>query len=398
MPLKEVSEKSGIDLQELTSTVNALAGMSNPVIIIGRDIIQTSNGHENLLLLAALVYLLNGRIYLLSELPNEQGLLDMGFQPDMLPCGRPLSVETFRKRCEELIETGIPSKPGLSYVEIIEAAQAGRIKALYVMGENVLLGLPDTGFVRGALENIDFLIVQDIFLSETGQIADVVLPALSWAEKEGTYTNLERRVQFTHNAIEGRGLEEWKIISEISKVLGFDMGYRNVKDIFAEISRISLIYRGITIEDIEDGKCLWPYKGEPLRHDVHLEGIDIPDIAAMMKKSENDKIYVHRNTSLFYSENSSRYSSVLRSITPEPYIEMSKVLAEKLSIAHGDYVTVSSESGRIIAHANIDPSLPENAVLVPNFENQGNFKIMKWKTNSLIRTPALDGNEIVIRK
>lgn len=397
-PLKDSSDICGIPVHELAHVVTALSTMSNPSIIIGRNVIQTSNGHINLLLLAALVYLLNGRIYLLSETPNEQGLLDMGCQPDMLPCGRPLSIETFRKRCEQLLEIEIPPNPGLSYTETIEAAHDGKIRALYVMGEDVMCSLPGTDYIRDALGNLEFLVVQDCFLTETAQIADVVLPAPSWAEKEGSYTNLERRIQLTRKAIEGRGLEGWKIIAEISTILNVDMGYGSMKDILAEMASVSLIYRDVTSEDIEGGKCLWPYKGEPLRHDAHLRNIELPDITSLMKGPERDKIYVHRDACLFHSENSSRYSSALKSISPEPSVKIGRVLAERLSIAQGDCVTVSSGAGRITVLAQIDPRLPEDAVFIPNFENQGVFTIMGWKTNPIIKTPALDGNEVILRK
>ncbi len=396
--LKDASGISGIDSDELMNIVTVLSKMSNPSIIIGRDIIQTSNGHINLLLLAALVYLLNGRIYLLSELPNEQGLLDMGCQPDTLPSGRPLSVEIYRKRCEEILGVEIPSAPGRTFAEIIEAAHDGKIQALYVMDENVAFSLPGARYIRDALKNIEFLVVQDMFLSETAQLADVVLPAPSWPEKEGSYTNLERRIQLIRKAVDGRGWEEWKILAEISRILGYDMGYRSAADIFAEIAKVSLIYRGMTYEDIINGKCLWPYRGEPLRHDVHLEGIELPDINALMKESGIDKIYVHRDSCLFHSENVSRYSSVLKDIAPEPYVKIGKILAERLSISDGEDVTVSTEAGRILMHAHIDPSLPEDTVLIPNFEDQGSFRIMKWKINPVTRTPALDGNDVIIRK
>ncbi len=398
VPPEEAAVISGIDLNELRDAVNTLSGMTNPSIIIGRDIVQTMNGHVNLLLLAALVYLLNGRIYLLSELPNEQGLLDMGCQPDMLPCGRPLEIETFRKRCEAVIGTGIPSSPGLSFVEIIEAAHAGRIKALYVMGENVALGLPGTNYVKEALDNIEFLVVQDCYLTETALIADVVLPALAWTEKDGSYTNLERRIQLTRRAVEGKGMEEWKAIAELSKILGLDMGFRSAADIFAEIARVSLLYRYITPDDMKSGTCIWPYKGEPLRHDVHIAGIDLPDIRSLMKKPQMSSVYVQRDVSLFHSENSSRYSSALKSISPEPYAKMSRVLAERLSIGDGDHVNVSTGAGGITLSAQIDPYLPENVVLIPNFECKGVFEIMKWKINPVIKTPALDGNEVFIKK
>jgi NADH-quinone oxidoreductase chain G len=396
--MSDASDRSGINVDDLMNAAAVLLTMSNPSIIIGRDIVQTSEGRSNLLFLACLAHLLNGRLYLLSESPNEQGVLDVGCQPDVLPSGRPLAVENYRKRCEADLGAEIPSLPGRTFSEIIEAAHEDKIQALYVMGENVVLGLPDTQYVRDALQKVGFLVVQDLFLSETAQLADVVLPAHSWSEKEGTYTNLERRIQFTGKAVERKGLEEWKVLTEVSKALGFDMGYGGAADIFHEIASVSRIYRNLTYEEIKKGECLWPYKGEPLRHDVHLEGVEPPDMSALMNKAETGKIYVQKDSCLFHSENATRYSSSLKGVSPEPFITMSKVLAQKLSIAQGDYVHVKGKAGHIVVSARIDSSLPDTVVYMANCEHQGIFKILAWKLNSSTRTFALDGNDVIMRK
>ena len=397
-PLKDVSDRSGIAMEELTTTVNTLSAMSNPSVIIGRDIVQTTRGHENLLLIASLVYLLNGKIYLLSELPNEQGVLDMGCEPDMLPSGRPLAFESFRRWCEDVLKVNIPLSPGLRYVEIIESAYAGRIRALYTLGENVALSLPDTAYVKEALKKIGFLVVQDFALTETAEIAHVVLPAPSWSEKEGSYTNLERRVQFMSKAVEGRALEEWRTVAEISKILGIEMGYVNPADIGAEIARVSLLYGGITYEEMKSGRCMWPYKGEPLRHSVHIGGITWPDIDALMAGTGSMKVYAYRERCLFHSENLSRYSSALTTISPEPSVGMSKNLAEQLALGAGDRVEVSTERGSMTLPVRLAPDLPENIVLIPDFENRGVLDILSWKVNPAIKVPTMDGIEVTLKK
>ncbi len=395
---RDISDTCAIALDELNEALAILSDMTNPSIIIGRDIVQTMNGHINLMLLAALVYLLNGRVYLMSELPNEQGLLDMGCQPDMLPSGRPLAIETFRRRCEEIFGAEIPSKPGLTFVEIIDAAFYGKIKALFVQGENVLFSLPNIEYVRNAIENLEFLVVQDIFLTETARIADVVLPGLSWAEKNGSYTNLERKIQFTKKAVDGHGMEQWKAIAELSKILGFDMNYSSEADIFSEIAKVSLLYKNLTTKDIIAGDCIWPYKGEPLRHDTHIGWLEVPDILPLMKKPEIGKIYCYKDACLFYAENSSRYSSALQSISPAPYVKISNALADRLSISTGDYVNVSTENRNITLLAKRDPHLPENIALIANLDDKGIFNIINWKLNHVIKTPILDGNEVIIKK
>lgn len=398
VPLKDASEMCGFGMNQFADTVEVLLKLSNPSIIIGKDIVQTSTGHINLLFLAALVYLLNGRIYLLSDLPNDQGLLDMGCQPDMLPSGRPLTIETFRKRCEEAMGFALPSNPGLSYVEIIEAAHSGGIKALYVMGEDAVRCLPDRNYMNDALRNVRFLVVQDRFLTETARHADVVLPSLSWAEKEGSYTNLERRIQLTRKAVQGESSEQWKVITELSRTLGLDMDYRSAADIFAEISRISHIYREITDSDLSSGRCFWPYRGGPLRHDAHIVGIELPDIASLMKDPAESRVHVRMEAHLFHSQNASSYSTALKSISPEPYVKMGEILAGRLSAGDGEGVKVSTEAGSMTLPVRLEPCLPENVVLIPTFERGGILEMIKWKVNPAMKVPALDGNAAVFEK
>ncbi len=397
--LKEAADACGITSNDISSCVDKLSVMTNPAIVIGRDIIQRADCRTNLLLLAALTHLLNGRIYLSSELPNEQGLVDMGCLPDMLPGGRPVSVESFRKRYGEFFNAEVPSAAGLSLMEMIEGAKSGSIKALYVMGENIAFNLPNHAFVKDALSNLELLVVQDIFLTETAQFADVVLPAASWAEKEGSYTNLEGRMQHVRKAIDGSGLEDWKIIAEISKLLGTDMGFRDVKDVLAEIAKVSPLHKGITYDDMAGGECMWPYKGEPLRHDLNIAGIEMPDMKALLGTSGKDAVYAGLDKVLFHSASLSRNSAALNSINSEPCAKVGKGLAEKLSLADGDHVAVTSAAGTVELAAVVDSDMPDNIVLVPNnFEGKGAFMVMGWKMDPVTKSPALDGMEVTIKK
>ncbi len=397
--LNEAGDVCRISPSDINNTVDAISNMTNPSIIIGRDILQRSEGHTNLLLLAALIYLLNGRIYLLSELPNEQGLVDMGCLPDMLPGVRPLAVDSFRRRYDEFFGVEVASEPGMSIVEMIDGANSNKIKALYVMCEDIVFNIPNSRYVKEALSKSELLVVQDIFMTETAQLADVVLPSLSWAEKEGSYTNLERRMQMLKKAVDGKGMEDWQAIAEISRMLGFDMNYRSPKDVMAEIARVSPLHKDIAYDDIVGDGFMWPYKGEPLRHGMSIEGIDIPDAKSLLKISDNDKIYAGMENPLFYSENLSRNSSALSSISPEPYARIGKALATKLSIIDGDYVNISADAGSIELSARVDSDLPENIVLIPNnFGDKGIFNVMNWKINPVIKSFVLDCTEVVIKK
>jgi predicted molibdopterin-dependent oxidoreductase YjgC len=327
----------------------------------------------------------------------------MGCLPDTLPGGRPVTVDIFRKRYEEFFGVEIPSRSGLSLMEMIDAAHANKIKAMYVMGEDVVSNVPNTKHVKDALSKLDLLVVQDIFMTETANLADVVLPSLAWAEKEGSYTNLERRMQMLGKAVDGKGMDDWQAIAEISRMLGFDMDYKDSGDIISEIAKVSPLHKDISYEDMADGECMWPYKGEPLRHGITIikgiEGIEMPDVRSLMISPERKKIYIGIDNPLFHAESLSRNSAALHSIAPETYVRISKVLARELSIANGDYVTIATNSGSIELSAQIDSDLPENIVLIPNnFDGKGVFAVMNWKMNTVIKSPAMDFTEAVVKR
>ncbi|BCB97024.1 formate dehydrogenase subunit alpha [Dissulfurispira thermophila] len=397
--IEEAQEICGIASKDINYAIDTLSVMTNPAIIIGRDIIQKTHGHTNLLLLAALIYLLNGRIYLLSELPNEQGLVDMGCLPDMLLGGRPMAVDIFRKRYEEFFGVEVSSDLGYSLMEMIDAAHHNKIKAMYVIGDDAVSNLPNRRYVSDALSKLDFLVVHDVFMTDIAYMADVVIPSLSWAEKEGSYTNLERRLQMTKKAVDGIGIEDWKAIANVSRMLGFDMDYRGFEDIFSEITRVSPLYKDISLEDINTGQCMWPYKGEPLRHGMSIEGIEIPDIKSMIERSDRRKIYIGIDDPLFQADSLSRNSDALMSIAPEPYVRISKTLSQELLVANGEDITVQTDYGSVDLSVQIDSDVPRNVILIPkNYNGTGVFEVMKWQMHLVTKSPIMDFTECVIKK
>jgi predicted molibdopterin-dependent oxidoreductase YjgC len=137
------------------------------------------------------------------------------------------------------------------------------LKAMYVMGENPVFNLPDSGATEAALKKLEFLVVQDIFLTETAKLADVVLPALSWAEKDGSFTNMERRIQRLRKAVHREGMEDWKIVAEVSRNMGGKFSFEDAESVFHEISNISPLHRNLAYEDLEAGHAIYPYKVGP---------------------------------------------------------------------------------------------------------------------------------------
>lgn len=390
----EVEKICGISEKEFTLFVNRLSEFSNPSIVIGKEIAQSSNGSYKLLLLSAINYIINARIYLLSDHPNEQGLLDMGCAPDILPGYRPVAYADFRKRYEDAWKTSLPAAAGLTIFKMIEAAKNRSIKAMYVMGENPVYNLPDSKMVESALKGIDFLVVQDIFLTETGRLADVVLPSLSWAEKEGTFTNIERRIQRVRKAVNREGMEDWRIIAEVSKNMGVNFDYSKAKDIFEEVGRVSPLYRGITYEEIEKGDAIYPYKGEPLRGVTEEIRINKSD-----RQHRSGKLYLRLESPLFHSGTLSRKAAALVKIYPEAVAGVSPSIAETYSLKTGDIVRLSAGTDSLELPVAVDNALESCYVMLTNnFEDKGAFNLIKYTLDPVTNAPCIDSNEVKIEK
>jgi len=388
-------ESSRMELQGLDEFKDILLESASTSIVFGMDLVQRTDGHRSLFAVAGLDYLLEARLYLLSDRPNEQGLIDVGCLPDMLPGGRPVNIDSFRMEFEGPWNGPVLPYNGLTLMEIIEGAKNKNIKALYVMGENLAYNLPKSSHIKDALNSLDFLVVQDIFLSETAELADVVLPALGWSEKDGTYTNLERRIQLLRKAVENpSGMDDWKIISEVSKKMGYPMDYSCSEDIMEEISRVSPLYRDLTYKVIAEGGSMWPYHGEPLRGEVK----EIP-AATTDSRSYKGDLYLALERPLFHSGTISRRSSALRKIYPEPGLRIGTGHAGKLGLNDGDRVNVSTAHGDINVLVTIDDSIKDNKVLLSNnFEGKGVFSLLDYSIDPVTKAPGIEGCEVTIKK
>ncbi len=401
--VEEIGEKCGITEEDFTKFIEILSESSTPSIVIGKEIAQSSGGSYKLLLISAINYLMNARIYLLSERANEQGLLDMGCAPDLLPGYRTLTFAEFRKRYETAWKVSLPEKTGLSIFEMIDAAKNGSLKAVYIMGENPVFNLPNSKAVEEALKNIDFIVVQDIFLTETGKLADVVLPALSWSEKDGTFTNMERRIQRLRKAVNREGMEDWMIIAEISKNMGAKFNYSEAEDVFKEIARVSPLYRDMTYEEIEKGDAIYPYKGEPLRgvtEEIQVHNPPEPPLSkGGLRGIAAGKLYLRLERPLFHSGTLSRKAPALVNIYPEAVARISLATAKSLSLKAGDIVKVSTKIGSLELPVEIDKKVDSSAIMLSNnFEDKGAFSLMEYTIDPVIKAPCLDGNEAKIEK
>ena len=389
----QATSATGIAEPDFNSFIEKLASSATPAIVIGKDLVQSSGGSYKLFLLAAVSYLINGRIYLLSERANEQGVLDMGGAPDLLPGSRPVTIAEFRKRYEDAWQAPLPETPGLNIFEMVSAAEVGTLKALYVMGGNPVFNLPDCKSVEEGLRKLDFLVVQDIFLTETAKLADVVFPALSWAEKEGTFINMERRIQRLRRAVTREGMEDWRIVSEVARNMGMKMMYARSSDVFAEIAKVSPLHRGLSYEDIERGMAIYPYQGEPLRGaPAHIE----------VHKGDGAKgggLFIRIERPLFHSGTLSRHSTALLNMYQDAVARISPETASSLGLKEGDPVTVSTEIGAIRVTVTVDPAVEGSVVMLSNnFENKGVFRLIAYRPEPVTGAPVLDVAEARIQK
>lgn len=396
---KRINELSGKPVKTEVEGVKELEKIlldGNSIsIVLGMDLIQRTDGHRALFAIAGLVYILEARLYLLSEKPNEQGLIDVGCLPDMLPGGRPISISDFKGRFENEWKGTIPEDEGLNLMEIIEGASNKKIKALYVMGENPAFNLPNSSSIKDALKSLDFLVVQDLFLSETAELADVVFPSLGWSEKKGTYSNLERRIQLLRKAVETPfGKEDWKIITEVSNNMGYKMDYSGPEDIMEEIAKVSPLHKDLTYSEVEKGDCLWPYNGEPLRGEIE----EVPVIAET-ERDYKAGLYLFIERPLFHSGTISRRSPALRKICPEPTLKIGSEYAEKAGLKDGDMVNISTALGSLSVPVSIDTSINDNKVFLSNnFKDRGVFSLLNYSIDPVTKAPGIEGCEVAIKK
>lgn len=392
-PGEEMVKETGLDVPDIIAAANELMEAKNVSLIIGPEITAVG-GLKGLFLIASLGYVLDARFYILSERPNEQGVVDMGCLPDMLAGCRPLGISSFREKAERELGYRIPSEEGLTLLEMFEAMEKGDIRACYIMGDNPVFNVPGAHKVQEILSKLDFLVVQDIFLSETARMADVVFPAAAWAEKSGTYVNLERRIQKLNKAKNSLGgMEDWLILTKLSRLMGAGMNYGNAADVWEEICRASHLYGPLTYEDLKTDQGLWPYKGEPLRG-VESE-ITMPEDDGFTP----DMYPVLTEKNLFHSGTLSRYSPALKSIRSEPFALMGADVADGLGITHGDKIKITAGKRSLVLVCGVDISIKDSTIRVTNvFEGVNVMSFLDYTIEPTTKTSVLNPLEIKVEK
>jgi len=268
---------------------------------------------------------------------------------------------------------------GLTATLMMEKAHQGEFKALYIIGENPMVSDPDLNHAQKSLENLDLLVVQDIFLTETAQIADVVLPSASFAEKEGTFTNTERKVQRVRKAVEppGEAWEDWKILCDLAGRMGYPMKYENASAIMEEIAEVTPSYCGINYERIKDDGLHWPcpatdHPGTPCLHvDQFTCGLGVFHAIDYIPPDElpDDEYPLFLTTGRilyqYHTGSMTMKSDGLNELAPECFVELSAQDAESYHVTGGDRLRILSRRGEIEAKAKISEQAVKGTIFIP---------------------------------
>ncbi len=312
---------------------------------------------------------------------NVQGACDMGLLPGILPGYRKLTDDSARKKLEDLWKTEIVDKPGLTTIEITNSIIDGDIDFLYIMGENPVISDPDINHVKKALDKVGFLVVQDIFLTETAQYADVVLPACSFAEKDGTFTNTERRVQKFTKLIEPSSDDvqpDWQIITKLAELFDHNWKYKTSTDIFNEIRAAANIYAHIDPALMPKKEFFWPAdeSGCSIKR-LHTETFTRGNALLHYEKpvasyKRDDKypylLIIGRLYEHYHTGTMTRKSEGINSLEPRSRIMINPKTALKLKLKNNDAVKICSELGTVNAYASISLEVkPDTAYISFHF-------------------------------
>ncbi|MBI9097320.1 MAG: formate dehydrogenase subunit alpha [Spirochaetaceae bacterium] len=381
----EFAEKvSGVKAEDIRKAARMYASAESASIVYSMGITQHTTGTDNVLSLANLAMLTGnvGKPYSgvnpLRGQNNVQGACDMGALPNVYPGYQKVVEPEIHKKFEKGWNAKLSDKVGLTVVEIMEGARKKEVRGLYVVGENPVLSDPDSNEVFEGLKNLDFLVVQDLFLTETAELADVVLPACSFAERDGTFTNTERRVQKYRRAVNAPGISkpDWEIICSIANKMGAPWAYFDVSEIMKEIASLTPIYGGISYGRIDDVGLQWPCTGtdhpgtKVLHQGKFARGLGkFHPVNFLAQKELPDHEYpliltTGRMLQHWHTGTMTRKSKVLDEIVPIGYLEINPADAGKLGIEKGEEVSVSSRRGRIRVGVNITEKMAEGVVFL----------------------------------
>jgi formate dehydrogenase major subunit len=378
----------GVPAQAIRDVARMYATSGGSMILWGMGISQHVHGTDNARCLIALA-LMTGQVgrpgtglHPLRGQNNVQGASDAGLIPMMFPDYRRVDNAAARVDFEALWGRPLDPKPGLTVVEIMDAVHAGKIRGMYVMGENPAMSDPDVGHARQALADLEMLVVQDIFLTETAYLADVILPASAFPEKTGTFTNTDRLVQLGRQALSppGDARQDLWIIVEMANRLGLDWRYTQPSEVFAEMRKAMPSIAGITWDRLErEHAVTYPceQEGDPGQRVVFIDDFPTPTgkgrfVAAKVipAAEQPDDAYPYvlitgRQLEHWHTGSMTRRTEVLDAIEPNPVASIHPRDLAQLGGAPDGMITVASRRGSISLRARADEGTPRGAVFIP---------------------------------
>lgn len=381
---EEAEKITGVPAERVREAARLIGNGERVSIFFSMGITQHTTGVDNVVSCANLA-LLTGNIGRpgtgvnpLRGQNNVQGACDMGALPNYLPGYQVLDDPEIRRRFKEVWEVEPPISPGLTLTEMMNAA-GDKIRALFIMGENPMLSDPDLNHVEEQLKKLDFLAVSEIFMSETAELADVVLPACSYAEKDGTFTATDRRVQRVMKAIEpvGESKPDWWMVQEMAREMGQDWSLSNPGEIMKEIARVAPIYGGISHERLEGEDLRWPcldpgHPGTRILHQARFSrGLGRFHPVRYKPPAElpdDDYPYILTTGRLLFHWHTgtmTRRSVTLTDQVNEAEMEIHPRDAESLFLNDGETVRVSSRRGEIRVKARVTPRIKPGTVFIP---------------------------------
>jgi formate dehydrogenase alpha subunit len=382
--LEEAERISGVPAEDIATAARWYANAERAMIFWGMGISQSSHGVDNALSLINLAMLaghLGKRSTGLNPLRgqnNVQGASDMGVLPNVFTTYQKTDDEEIVQKFERAWGAHLTRVPGMVATEIVPAAAEGRVKAMLIMGENPMMSEPDLHHTEKALRNLEFLCAIDIFMNETGEIADVVLPAASLAEKDGTTTNTDRRVQRIRKAVEppGQARADWRVLADLATRMGYPMNYNHPREIFDEMRTVTPGYAGINYERIEQQGIQWPCPTEDHEGTPYLYADGFPrglgkffplEYRPPVELPDEEYPYVLSTGRILYHWHGgtiSRESPSLAGIYPKGVVEIHPEDGLKLGLESGDWMKVASRRGEVVAEAKLTDRSPLGVVFI----------------------------------
>ncbi|MFQ5747499.1 MAG: formate dehydrogenase subunit alpha [Gemmatimonadota bacterium] len=386
-PPEAAAEICGVRADDIRRAARLFGSAGAAMVFWGMGISQHTHGTDNARCLISLM-LMTGNVgrpgtglHPLRGQNNVQGASDAGLIPIVYPAYQSVTDPDVRRKFEDAWGVELDPETGLTVVEIMHGALAGKIRGMYMMGENPFVSDPNTNKVRRALASLEFLVVQDIFLTETAEFADVILPASSFFEKTGTYTNTDRRVQVGRKALEppGEAREDWRIVCDLSAAFGYPMAYESPADVFAEFTSLAPSYAGLTYENLGLTGKLWPCPDLEDDGIQVLFGEDFPTADGRGRfvpcpyapESEPpDEAYpfilnTGRLLEHWHTGTMTRRARALHAIRPAASVEIHPDDLARLGIGDGERVLVESRRGAIALAAEASERVSPGSVFIP---------------------------------